>query len=275
MILKDQMEKKVYSDGEVTEQRMLSIAQKYPEDLSQDYIADCSEYTINNTFSAVRQNILNWYPFREHASILEVGAGMGVITGMLCDRAEYVTAIEMSAARADVIKARYGSRSNLKVISENINDWDIEDKFDYIVFIGVLEYAAVFSESRRPYDEFLLSAKRLLKDDGIILFAIENRFGLKYWLGASEDHLQKPFAGIEGYKEAKTAKTFSRKELENILDRVGLSNHRFYSVLPDYKFPELIYTDEYVPDYMNLKRSPLPIRRTVLWLQMKRIYIRM
>ena len=254
MILKDQQQKKVYSDGEVTEQRMLDIAQKYPEDLSQDFIADCSEYTINNTFSSVRQNILNWYPFREHASILEVGAGMGAITGMLCDRAEHVTAIEMSAARADVIKARYGGRSNLKVISENINDWDTDEKFDYIVFIGVLEYAAIFSDNHRPYDEFMLSAKRLLKDDGIILFAIENRFGLKYWLGASEDHLQTPFAGIEGYKESKTARTFSRKELENILDRVGLKNHRFYSVLPDYKFPELIFTDECVPDYMNLKK---------------------
>lgn len=254
MILKDQQEKKVYSDGEVTEKRMLDIAQKYPEDLSQDYIADCSEYTINNTFSAVRQNILNWYPFREDASILEVGAGMGAITGMLCDRAEYVTAIEMSSARADVIRARYGSRSNLKVISENINDWDTKEKFDYVIFIGVLEYAAIFSENRRPYDEFLLSAKRLLKDDGVILFAIENRFGLKYWLGASEDHLQMPFVGIEGYRQPKTARTFSRKELKDILDRVGLSNHRFYSVLPDYKFPELIFTDECVPDYMNLKK---------------------
>lgn len=254
MILKEQQEKKVYSDGEAIEQRILKIAQKYPEDLSQDYIADCSEYTINNTFSAVRENILNWYPFREHASILEVGAGMGAITGMLCARADNVTAIEMSAARADVIRARYSSRSNLKVISENINEWNSEERFDYIVFIGVLEYAAVFSDNQRPYDEFLLSVKHLLKDDGILLFAIENRFGLKYWLGASEDHLQTPFAGIEGYKKAKTAKTFSRKELENILDRVGLKNHRFYSVLPDYKFPELIFTDEYVPNHMNLKK---------------------
>lgn len=107
MVIVQQNKKNIYSDGTDIEREMLRIANEYPEDLSQDYIANNSNYTINNTFSSVRQNILNWYPFSEHASILEVGAGMGAITGMLCDHAEYVTAIEMSQARAEVIKARY------------------------------------------------------------------------------------------------------------------------------------------------------------------------
>lgn len=255
MVIVQQNEKNIYSDGTEIEREMLHIAEEYPEDLSQDFIADNSNYTINNTFSSVRQNILNWYPFSEKASILEVGAGMGAITGMLCDHAEHVTAIEMSQARADVIRARYRNRKNLQVISENINTWDTDEKFDYVIFIGVLEYAGVFSDNSKPYDEFLLSTKRLLKKSGKILFAIENRFGLKYWLGASEDHLQKPFIGIGGYTGLKSSpKTFSRGELEEILRRTGFKNYRFYSVLPDYKFPELIYADEYVPDYMNLKK---------------------
>jgi len=80
MILESRNGKKIYSDGESIELELLSIAKKYPEDLSQDYIANNNNYTINNTFSAVRQNILNWYPFTENADILEVGAGMGYIT---------------------------------------------------------------------------------------------------------------------------------------------------------------------------------------------------
>ena len=116
MILKQQEEKKVYSDGEQTEHRLLSIAKNYPEDSSQDYIANNSEYIVNNTFSAVRHNILNWYPFKKDCTILEVGAGMGSLTGMLCDKAKHVTSIEMSAARAEVIKARYQKRENLEII---------------------------------------------------------------------------------------------------------------------------------------------------------------
>lgn len=254
MILKEQKEKKVYSDGNETEKRMLAIAEKYPEDTSQDFIAENSEYTVNNTFSSVRQNILNWYPFKENAAILEVGAGMGSITGMLCDKAASVTAIEMSEARAEVIRARYPERDNLKIISEDITEWKTNEKFDYVVFIGVLEYAAVFSDAKNPFDRFLNSAKELLADNGIILFAIENRFGLKYWLGASEDHLQQPFVGIDGYKKTRTPKTFSKKELEMLLDRVGFKKHRIYSVYPDYKFPELICTEEFKPSYMNLQK---------------------
>ncbi len=254
MIIKEQENKIIYSDGEETEQKMLQIARSYPEDKAEDFIASDSSYTVNNTFSAVRRNILNWYSFKEHADILEVGAGMGAVTGLLCDVADSVVAIEMSRARAEVIRARYPDRDNLTVLSENINSWDTEKRFDYAVFIGVLEYAAVFSDAADPYEEFLNNVKRFLKPDGKILFAIENRFGLKYWLGGSEDHLQEPFAGIRGYGNGKCPRTFSRKELEEILLSAGLPHFRFYSVLPDYKFPELIFSDEYEPNSMNLKK---------------------
>lgn len=254
MVLKDQDEKRVYSDGMETEARMLKIAKDYPEDFSQDYIADNSEYIVNNTFSAVRRNILNWYPFKKEASVLEVGAGMGSLTGLLCDKAAHVTAIEMSETRANIIRARYPQRNNLTIISEDITKWKTTQKFDYVIFIGVLEYAGVFSDEDKPFHKFLSCAKNLLQEDGIILFAIENKYGLKYWVGGSEDHLQKPYAGLQGYKEPKTAKTFSRFELEEMLKDVGLDKYRVYSVYPDYKFPEMICTDEFEPSYMNLKK---------------------
>lgn len=273
MILKEQKEKKVYSDGKEIELQMLEIAKDYPEDASQDFIANNSGYTINNTFSSVRQNILNWYPFRKESDILEVGAGMGSITGMLCDRAKSVTAIEMSETRAEVIKARYPERKNLTIISEDITEWETEQRYDYVVFIGVLEYAAVFSNAENPFERFLYSAKRLLKQDGIILFAIENRFGVKYWLGAAEDHLQEPFVGIEGYRAPRTAKTFSKAELEHMLNRVGLEKHRIYSVYPDYKFPEIICTNEFKPSYMNLQKVHFTYsRNSVLTANEKELY---
>ena len=85
MIIKEQENEVIYSDGQETENNMLQIASEYPEDKSEDFIAHNSSYTINNTFSSVRRNILNWYPFQEHSEILEVGAGMGAVTGLLCD----------------------------------------------------------------------------------------------------------------------------------------------------------------------------------------------
>lgn len=265
MILKEQNGHKVYSDGETVEEKMLEIAKQYPEDLSQDYISGSSEYTINNTFSLVRQNVLNWYPFRDDAEILEIGAGMGSLTGLLCDRAAFVTSVEMNSDRADVIRARYPERKNLEVICGDIVNWKTEKKFDYVIFIGVLEYASVFMDGSNPAEEFLKIAGNFLKEDGVLLFAIENRFGLKYWVGGSEDHLQKPFAGLEGYKDAGSPRTFSKYELSQMLDHVGLEKQRFYYLFPDYKFPEVICTDDFRPSYANLQKVSFTYSRNSLF----------
>ncbi len=264
MILKEQNSKKVYSDGKIIEQQLLEIAKSYPEDLSEDFISNNSQYLTNNTFSSVRKNLLNWYPFRENADILEIGAGMGALTGLLCDVAKSVVSIEMSETRASIIRARYPNRKNLSILSENILDWKEERKFDYVVFVGVLEYAAVFSESKNPFVEFLQAACSHLKPDGVLLFAIENRFGLKYWLGGSEDHLQKPFVGIEGYKEKKTAQTFSKETLRKFCSEAGLKQTRFYSVYPDYKFPEIICVEGYKPNAENLRKVHFTYSRNIL-----------
>lgn len=106
MQLTTQNDKKVYSDGDTVEQRMLEIARKYPEDQAEEYIAQNYDYTTNNTFSSVRKNLLNWYPFAPNSTVLEIGAGMGAMTGLLCDKCAHVTAVEMNAVRADVIRDR-------------------------------------------------------------------------------------------------------------------------------------------------------------------------
>nr|WP_243430953.1 glycosyltransferase [Clostridium botulinum] len=243
---------------------MLRIAKEYPEDLSEEYISKNSNYTVNNTFSSVRKNILNWYPFKKDSDILEIGAGMGSITGLLCDKAKNVTSIEMNELRADVIRTRYSNRKNLNVISQDINNWNDSHKYDYIVMIGVLEYAGIFTDGNTPFITFLNNVKKHLKEEGVLLCAIENRFGLKYWCGASEDHLGEPFLGIEGYKKEKTPVTFSKKQIENMLEEVELKHNRFYYVLPDYKFPNGIYTDEFMPSHEELEKIPFTYSKNSL-----------
>lgn len=248
MILKKQGEIEVYSDTVELEQEMFEIAKKYPEDLSEDYIADDNRYTVNNTFSSVRRNLLNWYNFRENASVLEVGAGMGALTGCLCDKCKSVTALEMSVKRAEVIKKRYKMRTNLEIICADIFSWDTECKYDYVVVVGVLEYAAIFGKGyENPFEEFIKRLKERLNENGIILLAIENRFGLKYWCGASEDHLCQPFQGIAGYEKEHTAVTFSKAALSKLFEGLHFTQINFFYVLPDYKFPTVIYTDTCMP----------------------------
>lgn len=251
MIDKQQNGRIVYSDGEETEKLFLELVQNFSEEEIRDKIKDDGRYLINNTFSPVRRNLLEWYPFRQGCSILEIGAGMGSLTRLLCEKAAHVTAVEMNEVRAEIIRTRCKDVDNLTVISEDVVTWETEEKFDYVVMVGVLEYAAIFSSSSTAHADFLRKAASLLKPDGVLLFAIENRFGLRYWLGSAEDHIGKPFVGIQGYQQPKTAKTFSKEELKKMLDAQGMES-RFYYVLPDYKFPTAIFTDEGLPSFHDI-----------------------
>ena len=57
--------------------------------------------------------------------------------------------------------------------------------------------------------------KSLLSENGKLFIAIENRFGLKYWAGAREDHTGNYFESLEGYFGNERVKTFSKKELNS------------------------------------------------------------
>jgi hypothetical protein len=135
----------------------------------------------------------------------------------------------------------------LEIIIGNLNDIVFERKFDYVTLIGVLEYAGRFTTGKTPFKSFLTSIAQKLCTNGKLLLAIENKYGLKYWAGAREDHLGRVFEGIEDYPDYKGIKTFGKLELENMLAEVGFSQISFYYPMPDYKLPSVVYSDDYLP----------------------------
>ena len=102
-------------------------------------------------------------------------------------------------------------------------------------------------QEKDPYGVFLDKINRLLAEHGEILIAIENRLGLKYFAGCREDHKGRAFEGIEGYPTTSGVRTFSKAELEALLQKNGYQNYEFYYPYPDYKLPTVIYSDSYLP----------------------------
>ena len=111
----------------------------------------------------------------------------------------------------------------------------------------MFEYGAAFMGEKDPYGSFLRLIAKHLKKGGSLVIAIENRLGLKYWAGAREDHTGGYFDGLEDYAKGQDVRTFSRPELEKILDENGYASRRFYYPYPDYKLPVSIYSDRYLP----------------------------
>lgn len=198
-------------------------------------------------FSPIRQNVLRWFEFDSKASLLEIGAGCGAITGLFCENVEQVVAIDLSKRRSTINATRHKQYSNLEIYVGNFADITLEQKFDYISLIGVLEYSAYYMDSQEPFLDLLKKVKTMLKPGGKILIATENKYGLKYWAGAPETYTGGLFEGIEGYEKEESVRTFSKKSLKKLLENAGFSKNAFYYPVPDYRLPLEIYSEKHLP----------------------------
>jgi Dimethyladenosine transferase (rRNA methylation) len=256
-----------YSDGDVEDDILKYIAENKPEDYDR-VIEEHYNWPVFYHLTHIRKNLLNWYPFQRDASVLEIGCGCGAITSLLCDKCRKVTAVELSKRRATAARLRCMEKDNLEVIVGNLNDMCFDEKFDYITLIGVLEYQGTFTESDNPYKDFLIKIKSLLKEDGKLLIAIENKYGAKYWCGAVEDHSGIPFDGLNQYKmSGGKMRTFAKEELEELLKESGYKKLYFYFPMPDYKLPVVVYSEKHMPqnEYMdNMLPYYIPTNQTLL-----------
>jgi SAM-dependent methyltransferase len=235
-----------YSDGDV-EDTILSIVKDNSYEQIEELLTKENEWPILYHLSPIRQNILRWYDFNPQGSLLEIGAGCGAITGLFCEKTDRVVAIDLSKRRSTINAYRNKEYDNLEIMVGNFEDIRLAEKFDYVTLIGVLEYSIYYINSKDPFRDMLRRVKQFLKPGGKLIVAIENKYGLKYWAGAKEDHTGRNFDGIEGYHDVEKVRTFSRNTLENLLKDAGFEDNRFYYPLPDYKLPLEVYSDEYLP----------------------------
>ena len=242
-----------YTDGDI-EDVILQYTKNYSEDKMADVFKNDMRWPVFYHLTNIRKNIIHWYPMKKNASVLEIGAGMGAITSTLCEKAERVVCVELSKRRATAIANRNQTRENLEIIVGNLNDVELNEKFDYITLVGVLEYANLYTYTENPYVDFLNSIQKFLKKDGKLLIAIENKFGMKYFAGAPEDHSGIRYDGSIGYpKKNRSAMTFGKQELKNLLAEVGLKHTKFYYPLPDYKLPNIVFSDDYLPNEKTIQ----------------------
>lgn len=236
-----------YSDGRLSEWYLSHILSK-AEDLSSDsgelekHIADWpSEYHL----SRKRANLLRGFEFDRSKKVLEVGCGCGAITRFLGENFDDVVSIEGSISRARLARMRTKDMNNVSILCAPFQEIQFKQKFDIIFCIGVFEYSGMFvSESSDPYNTILQYFHHVLTPDGVVVIAIENQFGLKYFASAKEDHTGIRFDGLEGYPRGNKAKTFGYDELKSRLSRY-FADIEFYFPYPDYKLPSCVLSEKF------------------------------
>ena len=240
----------LYSDGDI-EDELLNIVQNnddYMEILKND-----NRWPILYHLSPIRENLLEWYDYDKNGSVLEIGAGCGAVTGVFCRKTSRVVGIELSKRRSMINATRNAKYGNLEILVGNFEDIQIKEKFDYVSLIGVLEYSPLYINCESPFEDMVKRAKGFLKDDGKLIIAIENKMGLKYLAGATEDHTGVPFDGVNNYENIDYVKTLSKPEIIDLLRNAGYKKIEFYYPMPDYKMPNVIYSDNRLPNVGELR----------------------
>tara|TARA_B100001093_G_scaffold519496_1_gene608799 strand:+ start:392 stop:2059 length:1668 start_codon:yes stop_codon:yes gene_type:complete len=194
----------------------------------------------------------------KNLSVLDIGAGWGQFSLPLAKN-NTVCTLEPTPERLKFIEAiaqQDDFSGNMFFLGSNYFDLEFQTKFDLILSIGVLEWVGKFTNSKTPPEkaqfEFLEKTKRDLTEEGKLVIGIENRLGIKYLLGANDDHIGLPHISCFSTELAKLkfkqktnqdlqCFTYSLHEYRNLLQKAGFSKITFFAALPDYKLPEKIF----------------------------------
>lgn len=178
-----------------------------------------------------------WYDFKPGASVLCIEEQTDAFSSFLAKRG-------LSVSSASIRQC-----ADEKYVREN------KGAFDYILAAGIIE------RCRRP--SFILrQLEVLLKDSGTLLLSTPNRLGIQYFCGDRDPFTHKAFDSIEGYRRtsdlsALNGRLYSRFEIEKFLENAGISRYKFYSVYPNLEIPQLIYSEDYLPNEdLNLRIVP-------------------
>lgn len=230
------------------------LIQRYGSDTRQA-LQEHSRLDYLYALSDMRENLLEWYPFRPDACLLQVGSDYGALTGLYSRKVRQVVVLDPSAENLEVNRMRNKQAENVSYVNGGLLEaarhrlvaeakdgpgtdsglGEAEMLFDYVVMIGSLE---------PDYQARIQAAKSLLKPGGELILAVCNRFGMKYWAGASRDE-----------------HSFSKREITRLVtgedseDGGESGSLEFYYPMPDYRLPITIYSQSYLPGKGDLTNT--------------------
>ncbi len=182
---------------------------------------------ITKQVHALRQALLNWYPFEKGENALLCGTDVDVLEPLLSPHFKRVRAAG-PAELADVLKCGAGE----------------DERFDLIAAIDLVEITADVAALLKALSE-------RLSENGTLLLGFRNRFGLKYLCGGLDTFMQTPFETIMPLSGQALPRYYGKEEMRQLLERAGFDAApgalRWYYLMPDADFVQAVYTDDDLP----------------------------
>lgn len=146
----------------------------------------------------------------------------------------------------------------------------LKEKYDYIVGAGIIEKAV------DPVG-FLRQIYTLMKPCGRLLLGTENRLGIRYFCGDKDAFSGTVGDGIDGYvnvsRKKENGRAYCKSELTEFLKESGFTNYKFYSVMPALTRPQMLVSEQYVPNEpIDIRVFPQYNSPETVFLEEERLY---
>lgn len=193
---------------------------------------------------------------------LDVGSGWGQVTIPLARIGE-TFAIDQTVNRLRILReiARQ-EQVQPRMICGNIHTLPLRNHFfDVIIVNGMLEYTNLGREEgdRAAHLSVLRKLGDALADDGSLYIGIENATGLKYILGAPDDHTGKrAFTYRTDRDDGAAARTWALDQYLKLFADAGLETEGAFGCFPDYKLIRHIVPLEQVDAFLLRHGLPAP-----------------
>jgi ubiquinone/menaquinone biosynthesis C-methylase UbiE/thiamine kinase-like enzyme len=216
---------------------------------------------------AVGKYLLN---LNSSSRVLDLGCGLGALSLNLARTCGEVVAMDMTLEHLHWIQAVAADRELHNIIGVCGGDRPHlpfpDNSFDAVLLNGVLEWVPVGAtgDPTEAQRVFLREVARVLRDDGQIFLAIENRLSACYFIGRREEHVKMRFAALLPrsvtnalHKRAKEGRefrvyTYSMMGYRKLLAEAGFADQQYFSAAPRYQeIDQILALDEKARDALR------------------------
>jgi 2-polyprenyl-3-methyl-5-hydroxy-6-metoxy-1,4-benzoquinol methylase len=177
-------------------------------DLFKDKAGDWDANQMRSQLSsAIGNAILEQVPLHEAMTVLDFGAGTGLLTSHVAPRVRSIAAVDISKAMLEKLAAKPEFRAKVTAICRDIVELPLESRYDLIISAMAMHHV-------KDTAKLLTAFFRHLKPGGRIALADLDR---------EDGTFHEP--GTEGVYH----RGFAREKLENTIEKSGFSHIRFHT----------------------------------------------
>ena len=209
-------------------QELIALFDKYGSDRRRA-LRENKKLSYLYALADLRENLLDWYKFDPEQQALQIGADAGAVTGLLARRLSAVTVLDTSEENLEVVRHRFQAEPELaakiRYVCADVETYakkaaERGETYGYVTLIGGVTAADKAGRAAQ-----MAAAKQMLSEQGTLIAAASNWFGVKYMAGAERE-----------------TGALSRNEMKQLLP-----GGEFYYPMPDYRTAGEIFSEAYLP----------------------------